>query len=207
MQCFRRLRPVARLVSRFCIALPVLALLAFSSTAGSALAQARPAESPVRLRSVDAQKVRTPVFEAKGPSRSVQPEEWLRVVCEYDNEEEWLDEITFQFYVAVRGKTRDVPPISLFRGEVTYINVAKENRLQADMFIHPDVLARYGDLERVAVLARADGRVVGMAGKPEITARWWEQFSPTEGVLMTRDRTPFLLIDYDLFPMIRGGGR
>lgn len=169
--------------------------------------QPRSAQNPVSLRSVDAEKVRTPVFEAKGPARSVQPEEWLRLVCEYDCEQDWLDEVTFQFYVAVRGKTRDVPPVSLFRGEVTYINVAKGRRLIADMFLHPDVLARFGELERVAVLMRADGRVVDMKGKPEITARWWEQFSPVEGVLMTRDRTPFLLIDYDAYPMIRAGGR
>jgi hypothetical protein len=191
--------PTFSLITLLCCSVILL-----TAPSGSVFAQG---ESPVELRGVDAVKERTPVFETQGAGRASRPDEWARIVCEYDVDVEWLDAVTFQFYVAVRGESRDAPPITVFRGEVTYLNIAEENRLQADMFLHPDILARYGDIERVAVLARADGRVVGMAGKPEIRNRWWEQFSPTEGVLLSRDKTPFLYVDYDAFPMIQTGGR
>jgi hypothetical protein len=172
-------------------------------TVGQAPAGPAGGRNPVSLRKVDGKKETTPVYAVKGAGASGRSKEWFRVFAEYDTDAKWLDEVSFTFYVLVKGKTPDVPPFTLFKGETSYIHVPEGKKHEADMFLHPNVLARYGDIERVAVEVRIGGRVVGRDGKPTPTSAWWEQFAPNEGSLLNRGQTPFALVDYDNYEIIK----
>lgn len=165
------------------------------------LAQAQPAPRlPVSIRKVDGVKAPTPIFAVKGASSQSTVKEWLRVFAEYDSEPDWIDELNFTFYVLVEAnpaKHKDVPRFSLFKGETSYIHVPLGKRHIADMFIHPNMLSRYGDIKQLAVEVRQAGRLVGQSGKPEPRDPWWNNFTPVENVLMDRSQTPFSLVEID----------
>ncbi|HMP89926.1 MAG TPA: hypothetical protein PJ991_06980 [Kiritimatiellia bacterium] len=190
-----------RLTPGICFALAVLFLIPIQTTFSQAPGAGR---SPITVRKMDGSKASTPVFAVRGSSaQSSRTKDWFRIYVEYDSEPDWIDELNFTFYVLVRGKTRDAPPMTLFKGEVSYIHIASGRRHQADMFIHPNIINRFGDVERVAVEIRQGGRLLERSGKPTPTEAWWERLSPVDGVLLDRSQTPFALIDIDDYEIIK----
>jgi len=175
--------------------LALLCLFIFPET--SAFAQN--SQSPITIRNIDGQDEETPVYEVKRNSTqsSNRADDWYRVYVEYDSNPDWIDEITFTFYVRVKGKSRYAPPVSLFKGQTTYIHIPKGKNRMADMFIHPTILERFGQVEAIAVEVRVGGRVLARDGKPRPKNAWWEQLSPTANVLKNRAQTPFALLSLD----------
>lgn len=163
-----------------------------------AQAPAAPApRSPVVIGKIDGGKAPSPTYAVKGAQPQSRVKEWFRVFVEYDTEADWTDELNFTFYVVVKGKTKDAPPFTLFKSETSYLHIPKGRKHVADMYLHPNIVERFGDVERVAVEIRAAGRVLDRAGKPQLTSAWWEQLSPVEGVLLNRAQTPFAFVDID----------
>jgi len=172
----------------------LVALLIFTNPASAQPAQGK---SPVTVKKIDGLNVETPVYSVKGYSSAGSPKKWFRVFAEYDSEPDWIDELNFTFYVLVKGKTKDVPPASLFKGEVTQVHVAAGNRHFVDMFIHPNILERFGEVAQVAYELRVGGRLIARGGKPEPSQAWWNNFSPVDGILLDRSKTPFALVEID----------
>lgn len=170
----------------------------------SVFAQAPVARSPVAIRKVDGGKIASPVYAVKGnqPS-SGKAKEWFQIYAEYDTELEWVDELNFTFYVLVKGKVKGAPAQTLFKGETTYVHIPAGKKHIADMYIHPNIVARYGDVERVAVEVRQGGRVLERGGKPPPSEPWWERLAPVEGVLLNRNETPFSLVNSDDYEIIK----
>ncbi len=162
------------------------------------------ARSPITIRKVEGTREATPVFAVgRGSTSSRRGKEWFRVFVEYDTEQEWIDELNFTFYVLVRGRAQGADPVTLFKGETSYLHIPAGRRHQADMFIHPNIIARYGDVSQVAVEVRQSGRVIARSGKPEPTEAWWERLAPRDGALLNRGQTPFALIDIDDYEIIK----
>lgn len=160
--------------------------------------------SPISVKKIDGTKVATPVYAVKGVNAAAaRGKEWFHVYAEYDTEAEWIDELSFTFYVLVKGRTKDVAPFTVFKGETTYIHIPSGRKHTADMFLHPNIIARYGDVERVAVEVRQGGRVLDRVGKPALTEPWWERLSPVEDVLLNRSQSPFALVNIDDHEIIK----
>lgn len=191
-----------RLASAVLFALASLMLIPVTESKGQAPAPAG-SRPPLAIRKIDGNKEPTPVYSTKGPAATARARDWFRVYIEYDTEVEWIDELNMTFYVLVKGRTKDVAPYTLFKGETSYIHIQMGKKHVADMFLHPNLISRYGDVERVAVEVRQGGRVIERAGKPALTAPWWEQLSPVTGALVDRSRSPFSLIDIDAFELIK----
>jgi hypothetical protein len=159
----------------------------------------------VRIRDLDADKVKTPIYRVSNAPQG-RTREWLKIETEYDTAPDWIDELDFEYYVLVRDKEGDREYI-LFRGDVTYVNVERTassaSRHMSAMYLHPSTLARYGDVERMAVLIKYKGRLVGMESEPESNARWWEQLTPVRGLLLNRMETPFAMINFDNYEAIK----
>lgn len=158
------------------------------------------------IKKVDAGKVKTPDYQVK-PAQPVQRmRDWYKVEVIYDTSQEWLDEVSFTYYVVVKAKQPQPgqSAYTLFKGDVTYINVEK-GRHKSDIYLHPSTLARYGEVERVAALVNVAGRLVGMDGLPSgsTSTRWWEQLPPQEGYLLNRTQTPFAMINFDDYEAIK----
>jgi hypothetical protein len=167
-------------------------------------AAAGPAADSIRIRRMTPVKEKTPVFRTAAPGQAAarQPD-WWRVVVEFETTPDWTDELEFTYYVYMKDQSNRGAEI-MFRGAVTYVNVAK-GRHQSDMFLHPSTLARLGSVEQVAVVVKARGAVVATESTAK-TPNWWERFSPVDGVLLNRAQTPFAFIDYDLFNAIKPQG-
>ena len=181
-----------------------LASLFILPVASSVFAQAPASRSPISVRKVDGGKVATPVYAVKGANAdSGRSKEWFQVYVEYDSDPEWVDELNFTFYVLVKGKTKDAPPFTLFKGETSYIHIMAGKRHLADMYLHPNIISRYGEVERVAVEVRQGGRILDRVGKPALTSPWWEQFAPVEGGLLNRGQTPFAFVNSDEYEIIK----
>lgn len=161
---------------------------------------------PMVIRSVESAAVATPVYEVKGSSQQPVRGKWLHVVAEYDTDPEWIDELTFTFYVGFKGKTKEAPAASVFKGEVTQVHIAAGKRHMVDMYVHPRLIARYGEPGPVAIeVKQRDGRVLGTSGKPEPTQAWWNnpQYTMVTDGLLNRSQTPFALIDIESQEIIK----
>lgn len=178
-------------------------LVAGSAVAQMASAAAAPGGGPdiLTIRKMAPVTEKTPVFktavQGQGMARQTA---WWRVVVEYDTQPDWIDELEFTYYAYMRDQSNKGAE-TMFRGTVTYVNVAKGRHL-SDMFLHPSTLARLGRVEQVAVVVKAKGAVVATESTAK-TPNWWDRFSPVDGVLLNRAQTPFAFLDYDQYEAIK----
>jgi hypothetical protein len=182
----------------------VLAAAALFATCMPVLAQQEAARS-LSIKDISGGKMMTPEYQIKRSQvMSARTREWFQIVTTYDTDPDWLDDVQFVYYVLVKSKSPadKGPPLSVFKGEVSYINVQK-GRHKSDMFLHPSTLARYGDVQAIAVLVNVQGRLVAMEGKPPTTERWWEKLAPQEGYLLNRLQTPFAMLYFDDYEAVK----
>lgn len=157
----------------------------------------------VAIKKIEPGKVETPEYQLTHNSMKGRSRNWYRVVTQYDTDALWTDELSFTYYVLVKNKDPKGPPRSLFRGKVTYVNVEKGRGHKSDVYLHPSTLARYGDVEAVAVLIEVGGRLVASESLPASNKRWWEQLSPVDGILLNRMQTPFAMINFDDYEAVK----
>ena len=186
------------------ISIGVAGLVLLLWTAGGAWAQtAAPgaASDILRIRKMTPTKEKTPVFRTAVQSQaSARQPDWWRVMVEFETAPDWIDELEFTYYAYIEDQSNKGAPV-MFRGTVTYVNVARGKHV-SDMFLHPNTIARLGLVKQIAVVVKARGAVVATestATKPN----WWDGFSPVEGVLINRSQTPFAFVDYDLYEAIK----
>ena len=176
-------------------------LVLFSST----LAQAQegaPRKSVGGVK-IDGKKVQTPEYQIKKSQFQARTRDWFRIDTQYETKPEWLDEVSFKYYVLVKAKEGSKGPKQvLFSGDVTYINVA-EGKHKSDMYIHPSTLERFGEVQAIAVMISVQGRVEVIESVPASTQRWWEQLAPTEGMLLNRMQTPFAMLYFDDYEAVK----
>ncbi len=166
---------------------------------------AQPASDVIRIRRVEGDMVRAPQYQVSGGQRTQRQRQWLQVKTEFETAPDWIDEITFTYYIVLRNRraAEGEQEYNLFRGETTYVNVASMRRGQSAVFLHPSTVERYGDLFRVGVVITSQGRVLGMAGNPDSDQRWWEQLPPRTGFVLNRMLTPFAMINFDDYEAIK----
>ncbi len=151
-----------------------------------------------KIRNVEYQLVTSPDYSAfvkgTGTSSAIQSKKWLRIETEFDSAPDWADDVLMRYYVLI-GEDRDA---RLFSGEVTYINVQKGSRHISGMFMHPNAVERYGrgKVTAVAVQLYYQGRLLDQFSQPTSRERWWEQYTPTPGFLLTPSQTPWSVVAY-----------
>jgi hypothetical protein len=153
--------------------------------------------------------VRTPEYSTSVSRGKTAARMWAEISVVYDSEPEWIDELTFQYYVLVYDKAKDEH--SLFKGVATYVDVARGRGHVSPMYLRPSTLARYGEVVGVAVEILHQGTSVasetsGRQGKGQpLPADWWKIYQGTvrEGVLLDRGRTPFALVNVDDYETIK----
>lgn len=193
-------------------------LAGFASVLAQAPESAPAVSNWINLRGVESEKVGSPDYTVsvrglRSPPGTSGRVEWLRVYAEYDTAPNWIDEITFTFYVVLRGNADDLPEgadqSNLFSGSVTYIHVPKARRMVADLFLDPNTLARYGEPTHSAVVVTINGQPAAGQANPQIAPNtprqnfWWEQRTPNAVPLLSRKETPFIMVDHDRLPTIQ----
>lgn len=166
---------------------------------------AQQASDVLRIRRIEGDMVRAPQYQVSGGQRTQRQRQWLQVKTEFETAPDWIDEITFTYYIVLRNRrpAEGEQEYNLFRGETTYVNVARTRTGQSTVFLHPSTVERYGDLFRVGVVITSQGRMLGMASNPDSDQRWWEQLPPRSGFVLNRMQTPFAMINFDDFEAIK----
>ena len=144
-----------------------------------------------------------------GASKRAGSREWAELAVQYDTEPEWLDEVTFQYYVLLRGQTST--DYTLLKGVVTYVDVERGRAHQGVAYVRPAALTRYGEIVGVAVEAKVKGEVVGTLSEGRIgpskplPLEWWKNpnLTPKEGYILDKSKTPFLLINFDNYEALK----
>lgn len=159
------------------------------------------------LRPVSADSINSPRYgvDIRGTSTKTDGRlEWLQVMAEFDLKPKWTDQISFTFYVALKGNLEDLPegttkPTSVFSGTVTLINVPGGNKQSVDMFLDPNTYKRYGDVFAVALEVKINGQDAGFSTQPASLAarKWWESESPNAVPLLSRFESPFRMVEVD----------
>ena len=187
----------------------LLALLVWA--VGAPAQMAAPAGAPaaggsdiIKIRKMTPVKEKTPVFRTAVASQaSAKQPDWWRVAVEFETAPDWIDELEFTYYAYIEDQSNKGAPV-MYRGTVTYVNVAK-GRHMSDMFLHPNTIARMGLVKQIAVVVKAKGAVVATESTAQ-RPNWWDGFPPVDGVLLNRAQTPFAFVDYDLYEAIKPAG-
>lgn len=153
---------------------------------------------PVNIRGIEFDMVRTPEYNVSGVQNRAGHREWLKVFAQYETDEEWLDSLTFTYYILFRNKESRDNPYRLYRGQVEYLNI-KDGRHMSEVFMHPSVPERYDEPEFVGLEVSYQGRLVARVSEPERDERWWERFSPIDGQVLMRKESPFGLVNIELY--------
>lgn len=174
----------------------------FAQTAATEI----PVSQMIRLRTVEAKAISSPNYNVEVRTESLKRDgslRWLMVKAVYDTMPKWTDEITLTFYVVLKGKAEDLPQgakeINLFSGTVTVVNVPRSKDNETSMFLDPYTLARYGEPTHVAVVVTINGQPAAGMAEPSSSAasQWWTKETPNQTPLLTRDKTPYALVEID----------
>ena len=155
----------------------------------------------ISIKKITPEKQKTPEYQLLKGQVMARTREWFVVNTIYETDPEWVDEALFTYYVVVKSK-QGPTKFTLFKGEVTYVNIQK-GKHKSDIYLHPSTLARFGDVERVAVVISIQGRPVAMESLPSSNRRWWEELPPVDGYVLNRMQTPFAMINFDDYEAIK----
>ena len=196
-----------------------VAVMALCLNATLAWAQTRPADSRpgddpvVAIKDLEGigprARVKTPIYTSNASAGRVPAREWGRVQVVYDTAPEWIDELTFQFYVLLLKDEKGKRDFTLLKGAVSYQDVARGRKHEAMIFVRPTTLARYGDVIGAAVEVLHNGEVVGVRSvEVSLIAQekeWWKnpKLTARDGVLLNRNQTPFAYVNYDDYDPIK----
>ncbi len=198
--------------------------------ASSALAQtsarrpaagARAPEIKIKIKKLEGLdregKMLTPEFRTNY-SRSAKRGEWCEIKTEYYTYDEWLDELTFSYYVMVRateGEARGT--YSFYDLTVRYVDVEKDNDHVSTVYLHPKTVERFGWPVAIGVVITAGGKEVAKDVEASIpmpkNEDWWKsdavlknprvKVTKRSGRLLNRSQTPFALVNIDDYEVIQ----
>lgn len=153
--------------------------------------------------------VTSPQFTYTGAEQfpANQRDRWLEVEVEFASAAEFVDDLTFKYYILVNGK--------LLTGEVTHTNIAggKENR--SVMYVSPRTLARImgnraatpASVQNVAVQIVQQGTVKAESSLDRAAPQWFASMPQVAGFVLNKNETPFAPLYWDRYEQIKASPR
>ncbi len=192
----------------------------------SAIAQPRPATGPrpaasprsaasvekVVIKSISGlkanERLRTPDYKTDSPESQSRRKSWGCITVEYETSEDWTDELEFRYFVLIQDSV--TKQYLLFTKTVTYIEIAK-GKHWSTVFIRPNTLQRYGNMERAAVEIWAGGQRLAMSSNPtdDSPQPWWQlamvsgKVKVVPDMIMNRAESPFAFVAYENYETIK----
>lgn len=171
----------------------------------------------LRIRRVNINTVRTPEYRTNIPGGRNRPQNWAEILVEYDTAPEWIDELTFQYYVMTEGQIDRQRAFSFYRNTVRYGDIAQGRSHLSSMYLRPAALERFGQVIAVGVEILYDGNVLAVttelqgSGRRDLMENWWKVDhiinSPAvtirEGYLLNREESPFRLVNISDYEFIK----
>ena len=156
-------------------------------------------------------KVKSPGHLSRGQSWK-----WAMLEVKYETAPDWIDEITFTFYVLCKSKDpkTNVELFHLFQTAVSYLDIEKGDHYAAAM-LPPNAVKRYGEPIAFGVDVTLNGESIdtmssgfGNNGKDP----WWnsagfnklgDRLVRHSGYLKDRSQTPFGVTHIDEYEAVR----
>lgn len=201
---------------------PILAILLATIIAGTAFAQ-QP-KTGVEITNIEPTFEKTPVYNIGiGPKRSTgASKDWLVVEVEFSydplspNDPEFLDDLTFNYYIALKNQSSRNPQPTLITGSVTHVAIPKGKGMRSAAFVSPRTLERFFEgkspsnanqaVAAVGVTITRGGQVVAemSIGEGKGSPQWWTRFQQAPpGYVLNKNETPFAPLFGDYYEAIR----
>ncbi len=133
---------------------------------------------------------------------------WAMLEVKYETSPEWIDEITFTFYVLCQDtKTKE---FHFFQTAVSYLDIEKGDHVAAAM-LAPSAVKRYGEPISFGVDITIDGESVASKSLGLGGDEWWsasldklgDRVKRHSGYLKDRSQTPFGVTHIDEYEAVR----
>lgn len=153
--------------------------------------------------------VDSPKYQVTSVPGGVKPfQKWGRITVTYDTTADWMDELSFQFFVMAKKTEGGKSSFSLYSATVRYMDIRKGAGHESDVFLRPTALERYGEVVASAVEISSGGKLLVEETHTEgikLPDRWWRQPAVVEskdvvvrdGYLLDRAHSPFALVNID----------
>jgi hypothetical protein len=156
-----------------------------------------------------------------GPKNKKVPKnkEWLELEVSFSwqpkaTKPEFLDELTFNYYILLNNKSRENPGGTLLTGTVTHVAIPQGKGMNSVMYVSPRMLERFfaGKVPSTASSAVLDvGVTITQPGvsKPLASSswkgkgEWWGPMSGTPGYVLNKNETPFAPLAWDYYEAIK----
>ncbi len=125
---------------------------------------------------------------------------------------EFLDDLTFNYYILLNNKDRENPQGTLLVGSVTHVAIPQEKSMNSVMYVSPRTLERFfggkipasvsGAVVDVGVTISKQGQLVAEAswqGK----GQWWSSYQQVTGYVLNKNETPFAPLVWDYYEAIK----
>lgn len=189
------------------------------SRSKSAIGKEADGGSDIRVREIRGNGttglMRPPIYAAENVTRSAnRAKDWQEIKIVFDTTPEWIDQMTCKFYVLMLNNNAQVnkTPYTLLEGSVTYVQVARGNNHVGCVYLHPNTVARFGEVVACAVEVSAGQTTEekdDVSAKAKVKGKWWtaigseKTVTVMDGYLLSRDRTPFAFINFDDYEQIQ----
>ena len=186
------------------------------STAITSFAQQNPLG--IKINKVDVLFEKTPDYTIGiGPKRKANSQDWLVGEVDFsfeprDPRQQFLDDLTFNYYILLANESREFPKGTLLTGTINHTAVAPGRNLHSVAFVSPRTLARFFGgkapasasqaTQAVGVTISNQGQVVAeeSVGKGKGTRQWWTQFQQgPPGYVLDKQQTPFAPLFWDYY--------
>ena len=183
------------------------------------IATAQPAKD-FQILKITPDLATTPEYNfAFGPkNKKVQKnKDWLEVEVSFEwqpreQKPEFLDELTFNYFILLNNKSRENPGGTLLTGTVTHVAIPQAKGLNSVMYVSPRTLERFfeGKIPSTASSAITDvGVIITKQGQTVAEAswkgrgQWWSALQQVSGYVLNKNDTPFAPLAWDYYEAIK----
>ncbi len=139
---------------------------------------------------------------------------WGQIRVIYDTRSEWTDQLEFKYHILMLSSdpAATKTKYTLLEGAVTYMDVQRGNAHESTVYLHPNTLARFGEVVACAVEITVGGKTYE---KDDVTAKagvggkkWWSAISSDAsvtvktGYVLERTETPFAFVNFDSYEQV-----
>lgn len=186
----------------------------------TAAAQSQPLNTEFKITKITPDLVTTPEYSfSYGPKgkKVAKNKNFLEVEVSFDwqpraAKPEFLDELTFNYYILLNNKDRENPQGTLLVGSVTHAAIPQGKAMNSVMYVSPRTLERFfagklpnnvnGAIIDVGVTITKQGQLVADAswkGK----GQWWTSLQQVSGYVLNKNETPFAPLAWDYYEAIK----
>ena len=181
-------------------------LLVACILAESSFAQNRAGD--FRLIRISRDFMTSPEYSYEGAEQQhTSQNKWLRVEVQFSAAPDFTDELTFKYYILIKGK--------VLTSEVTHVNILAGRDLYSVMYMPPHALAyvlqsrapNTTSIANIAVQIVQKGEVKDELSLFRARPGWFASLPTLSGFLLNKSETPFAPLFWDHYEQIKTASR